>query len=499
MSARASPEVIYTRRLFARFLLLVVLPALGLVAFGVLAITNERAAVEQRIAAEYGGRLRVLAEHLVTVIEEVADRLPEQPGSLVRAVFIEENGRLVAAPTLDPEVTTNLLATLRSTTPEASGRAAFIPVRQGPMRGIFAVRRGEGRLHAVAFSDAALAELVEREAAARFPADRTGFSLVGPREAESSSNLRRLIEQFTAERHEAGFTALPLPAPLSDWRIVATLSDADPVRRALWRNRTVYIVVLSVFYVAIAIGVVLTLRGIRREANLSRLKTDFVSNVSHELRTPLTSIRLFAETLQMNRARTEEERAACVDFIVKESSRLAELTERSLEWARLEAGRRRFDKQPIEVAALVDEVLTMFFAHHEISRSAVWVEVPPDVPTVEGDASALGQVLLNLLENAVKYTGENRRIVVRVRVLKRKVRIEVIDNGIGIARQDRRRIFERFYRADDLLARRTEGTGLGLSIARRIVDAHGGRLIVDSRLNEGSRFTVELPVPRRSS
>jgi signal transduction histidine kinase len=307
-----------------------------------------------------------------------------------------------------------------------------------------------------------------------------------------------MLEAVTSDHGEQGTVSLPLPAPLADWRIVATLPGSDPVRSALWRNRTIYIVILAVFYFVIAIGVIVTLRGIWREAHLSRMKTDFVSNLSHELRTPLTSIRMFAETLRMGRATTPEEQTACIDFIAKESERLSDIAERTLDWARLEAGRRPFIRARVSPSRLTKDIVDGFLAHGMLDSDSIRVDVPEDLPEVDVDRAAIGQVLLNLLENAVKYSGPEKHIVVRGRQHRGAVLIEVEDNGIGVARKDLRRIFERFYRVDDLLARRTEGSGLGLSIARRIVNAHDGRLTVQSELGVGSVFTIQLPAAASS-
>lgn len=491
----APPGPLDVRRLLTRFIVLVVVPALGLIGFGVVAISNERAVVEKRFAEEYLGRLRTVASHLASGIDEAAAGARDTNNPLVSFTFRITDEGLRTRPEVPAESAQALSELLGSTSRPPPGSVALVPVPSGPARGLYAIRQVEGELAGVAFSEPGMGAFVESEGRRLFPGDAAGWSMLPrPPAAEPSTNpMRRLLDELTQPRADSGTVSLPLPGPLADWRIVAELPGDDPVSRALWRNRTIYIVALTIFYLVITIGVVVTLRGIAREARLSRMKTDFVTNISHELRTPLTSIRLFAETLRLGRAATEEERNACLDLIVSESERLSTLTERTLEWGRLEAGVRAFVREPVSVASLVQPVVDTLLAHGELSRDALTVDLPPTLPDVLADPDAMGQVLRNLLENAVKYSGGNRRIAVEAQAIGSRVAIDVTDNGAGIERKDLKRIFDRFYRADDLLARRTEGSGLGLSIARRIVDAHGGRLTVKSRPGYGSTFTVELP------
>lgn len=494
----APPGPLDVRRLLTRFIVLVVVPALGLIGFGVVAISNERAVVEKRFAEEYLGRLRTVASHLASGIDEAAAGARPGDDPLVSFTFRAADDGLRTRPEVAAEIAQALTAMLEGTPPPPQGSVALVPVPAGPARGLYAIRQLRGELAGVAFSEPGMAAFVENEGRRLFPGDAAGWSLLPrPPAAEPSTNpMRRLLDELTQPRPDSGTVSLPLPGPLADWRIVAELPGDDPVSRALWRNRTIYIVALTIFYLVISVGVVITLRGIAREARLSRMKTDFVTNVSHELRTPLTSIRLFAETLRLGRAATEEERNACLDLIVAESERLTALTERTLEWGRLEAGVRAFAREPVPVSSLVRPAVDALLAHGELSRDALTLDLPASLPDVLVDPDAMGQVLRNLLENAVKYSGENRKIEVRARTEGARVAVDVTDNGTGIERKDLKRIFERFYRADDLLARRTEGSGLGLSIARRIVDAHGGRLTVRSRPGHGSTFTVELPAAK---
>jgi signal transduction histidine kinase len=181
----------------------------------------------------------------------------------------------------------------------------------------------------------------------------------------------------------------------------------------------------------------------------------------------------------------------CLDLLANETERLSLLVEKLLDWSRLESGRRNLHRERTELPALIDHVGEVFRAQQLGADYEVTLDA--GLPPVDVDRDAMAQVVLNLLHNAVKYTGATKRIRLRARRAGRGVAIEVEDNGPGVRPQDKKRIFEQFYRADDLLSRRTEGTGLGLAIAKRIVDWHGGKIEVESRAGEGSTFRVLLP------
>jgi len=240
-------------------------------------------------------------------------------------------------------------------------------------------------------------------------------------------------------------------------------------------------------------GTVLALVLLRREARLSRLQLDFVSKVSHELRTPLTSIRMFAEMLKDSHGRDPQETATCLAVLDRETARLAERIERLLDWGRMEAGRRTYDRQPCAVEAVLDEAMRTFADTVPELGGAVRAEVAAGLPEVRVDRGALVDALVNLLSNAYKYTPAEKAIVLGADADHRAVRLWVRDNGIGIAAKEHRRIFQKFYRADERLSRAVEGTGLGLAIVRHIVLGHGGRVEVASEPGHGSTFTVVLP------
>ncbi len=303
-----------------------------------------------------------------------------------------------------------------------------------------------------------------------------------------------------SEDHKRGFRSIVL---FLIWLVIVpagTLLALGILMLVFWQVPELTIVsgVLTLALVCMLVtGSVLALVFLRREATLSKLQTDFVSKVSHELRTPLTSIRMFVEMLQ-NTDDPEQVRL-CHDVLQKETARLSERIERLLDWGRMEAGRRIYDKRPEPVDAVVRRSLEAFDTATIGRELAVHVEVAPDLPRVLVDREAMTDALVNLLSNAYKYTGEDKQITLRATADHRAVRISVIDNGIGIPAREHRRIFQKFYRADDRLSREVEGSGLGLAIVRHIALAHGGRVELESRRGEGSTFTIVLPRPKASA
>lgn len=239
-------------------------------------------------------------------------------------------------------------------------------------------------------------------------------------------------------------------------------------------------------------GVILVWVFVRREANVSRLQSDFVSKVSHELRTPLTSIRLFTETLSL-RADDEKTRDQCIASLEKETTRLQKLIDRLLDWGRMESGRREFHRTLTDLQSIVQAATDAFEALRRTQEIELSVALPPESTTVFADRGAVSDALLNLLTNAAKYGGDPCKISVECAESARHVYVSVRDNGKGIPVAEHKRIFQKFYRIDDRLSREQEGSGLGLSIVHHVLRAHGGRVEIDSRVGKGSTFSIVLP------
>jgi two-component system, OmpR family, phosphate regulon sensor histidine kinase PhoR len=233
---------------------------------------------------------------------------------------------------------------------------------------------------------------------------------------------------------------------------------------------------------------VLVLHDITELRRLERVRRDFVANVSHEFKTPLTAIQGFAETLLGGALDDKPNRKRFVEIIREHAWRLARLTDDLLKLSRIEAGRLELELRPVRVQALVNGCLETARFKAETKGLRINVELPEGLPPVRADGAQLGEVLQNLLDNALQYTPRGGQIDVSARANGSSVTFTVADTGIGIPESDLERIFERFYRVDAARSREAGGTGLGLAIARHIVDAHGGRIWVESAVGQGSRF-----------
>jgi signal transduction histidine kinase len=252
--------------------------------------------------------------------------------------------------------------------------------------------------------------------------------------------------------------------------------------------------ILGVISLLLAGGLFLTHRNISREMALAKLKSDFVSNVSHELRTPLSLIRLYAETLEMGRLKSEEKYQEYYCIIRKESERLTALINNILDFSRIEAGRKEYDFRETDMKELVHNTLDSYRFQIEQNGFAFEEKIAEDVPPLRVDREAMARSLLNLVNNALKYSQDQKFIAVNLFRQNGSVKLEVVDHGIGIPTEEQHKIFEKFYRVGDPLVHNTKGSGLGLSLVRHIVQAHGGEVAVDSAPGRGSKFTITLPV-----
>ena len=242
------------------------------------------------------------------------------------------------------------------------------------------------------------------------------------------------------------------------------------------------------------LGAVIVLHDITELRKLERVRRDFVANVSHEFRTPLTAIQGFAETLLTGAMDDPQHRGRFLEIIVVHSRRLARLTEDLLELSKMDADRLEMEVRRVSVSHLIESCLET--SRHRAEEKELEMKAKPTkgVPDIAGDRRRLGEVLQNLLDNAIQYTLPGGKIEVSAEAQNGEVIITVSDTGIGIPKADQPRIFERFYRVDAARSREAGGTGLGLSIAKHIVEAHGGRIWVDSELGQGSHFHFSAPV-----
>lgn len=243
-------------------------------------------------------------------------------------------------------------------------------------------------------------------------------------------------------------------------------------------------------------GYLIVLRDITHARKLEQMRTEFVANVTHELRTPLTSIRGFAETLLDGALDDPETARNFIEIIKREGGHLGALIDDLLDLSRIESGRMRMQPETVHLSSLVTESLAGLHQKAGAQSTHLEIDVPEDLYLI-ADPNRLAQILINLVDNALKYTPVDGFVRVKVAELNEYIRFQVSDTGSGMPKADLPRIFERFYRVDKARTRKTGGTGLGLSIVKHIVEAHGGTIGVESDLGKGTTFTFLLP--RRQS
>lgn len=223
-------------------------------------------------------------------------------------------------------------------------------------------------------------------------------------------------------------------------------------------------------------------------------QSDLIAEMVHELRTPLASLRTAAHLLSRKDV-AEDQRRKVVDIIDKETTRLIEMTSAFLDLARLESGRVPFESERFDLAALLDECVSMVRGRIEQAGLHLALEIPQELPTFQGDRDKIKQVLLNLLSNAINYNRPDGMVTLAAKVIDDAVLLQVSDTGHGIRKADMGHLFDKFYRAQST-EKSVPGTGLGLAISKRIIEAHNGQIKVESEVGVGTTFSVVLPLPR---
>ncbi|MBI5474724.1 MAG: hypothetical protein HY961_20485 [Ignavibacteriae bacterium] len=260
----------------------------------------------------------------------------------------------------------------------------------------------------------------------------------------------------------------------------------EAVRARAYRNIAM-IIVLDVVLLA---GAWFVFRALRRELDFVRVKSDFISNVSHELRTPLALIRMFGETLEMGRVPTEERKKEYYSTIVNESERLSRLVNNILDFSKMEAGRKQYSFRATSLNDIVTQVVKTYGYHLQSEGFAPVIELDPELPEVNVDAEAVKEAVINLVDNAMKYSEAEKYLRVFTRRENALAVIGVEDRGAGIAEEHHKKIFETFYRVSSGLVHNTKGSGLGLSLVQHIMDAHRGHVTVNSAVGKGSTFEL---------
>lgn len=288
------------------------------------------------------------------------------------------------------------------------------------------------------------------------------------------------------------FLSVPAGGHLPGWQLQVRLLGEDPFAAAARRQNVAYLWTGLLGIGVIAILAAIAASYLSRQMRLARLKNDLIATVSHELKTPLASMRVLVDTLREGRWRDPRQPGEYLELIARENERLSRLIDNFLAFSRMERNKRAFEFGRVRVEEIVSAAVESMKDKFDQPGCRLDVEIAPNLPAISGDQDALITVLLNLLDNALKYSGDEKHVVLRARESDGGVCLEVADNGVGLSRRAARKVFDRFYQVDRALARRAGGCGLGLSIVRFIVHAHGGTVDVSSRPGKGSTFTVRL-------
>jgi two-component system, OmpR family, phosphate regulon sensor histidine kinase PhoR len=235
-------------------------------------------------------------------------------------------------------------------------------------------------------------------------------------------------------------------------------------------------------------------RNFRQEIELAQIKSDFVSNVSHELRTPLALINMFAETLSMGRVKSEEKRDEYYNIIQEETDRLSKIVNRILNFSKIESGKWKYNFEKHNLNELTEKIYGNYKFHLRNKGFEFIYESADEMKSTELDKEAVSEAVINLLDNAVKYSADTKKVIMRTGTNDGYVYVEVEDSGIGIAGDDQKKIFDKFYRVTTEDVHNTKGTGLGLTLVKHIVDAHNGEIKLTSKLGKGTLFRLSFPV-----
>jgi two-component system phosphate regulon sensor histidine kinase PhoR len=363
-------------------------------------------------------------------------------------------------------------------------RASHAPAERGDRADLEGrARAAEARADAMARDAAALVELVGAGVVRVAPdltvtmANETAHRLLGRRAGAMPG--KSALEAFTDHRvEEIVRTALDTGAAVGELTVRTAEAPTILARARRTSSGDAWLV----------------LEDVSELRRLQRIRAEFIDNLGHELRTPLTTVSLLAETLAADAASLPPKAAERVAKIEVETGHLVQMVNELLDLSRIESGTAALVVADLDLGELAIATADRMRLFAERQGVTVAVEAPDAVPVVRGDAERLGQALLNLLHNAVKYSGPGSTVTVRVAPTESRVVVAVEDHGQGIPRLDLPRIFERFYKVDRARSRVAGGTGLGLSIARHIVEAHGGRIWAESEEGVGSTFSFAIPV-----
>jgi signal transduction histidine kinase len=280
---------------------------------------------------------------------------------------------------------------------------------------------------------------------------------------------------------------------LPGWRLALSLNDQRIFESAADQRIAAYVWIGLLVVAVVIVLAALALRLVRRQMALTQLRNDLVANVTHELKTPLASMRLLVDTLLNSQPLHEPTAREYLQLIAQENLRLSRLIDNFLTFSRMERNKYAFGFKEVPATAIIEGAITAMRERFNAPGCQFETHIAPDLPSVVADSDALVTAVVNLLDNAYKYSGDEKQITLSASAEDGSVFFAVKDNGIGLSPRDTKRIFKRFFQVDQRLSRSSGGCGLGLSIVKFIVTAHHGSVRVESQPGLGSTFTISLP------
>jgi signal transduction histidine kinase len=331
------------------------------------------------------------------------------------------------------------------------------------------------------------------------PAERAARLHAHIREFEEPSVTIRIVDgagrTLAGEESPKGQPLAQERAPAGlEARVQLFLASQEMIEQAVSGQQRIYIVTGVLTTLLVLAIAAMAAMAVSRQITLQELKSTSVAIVAHELRTPIASLRMLVDTLREGRYRNEQQLREYLELIAAENDRLRRIAENFLTFSRLDRGTQALDLAPVAPHTVAALAVAPFAERLDAPGCSFSLDVPESLPEIRADREALAQVLANLIDNALKYTGDEKRITLRATAVGGMLAFALEDNGIGIAPDQRREIFEPFHQVDQRLSRTREGAGLGLAIVRRIVNAHGGEITVAGELGKGSVFTVKIPL-----
>ncbi len=334
-------------------------------------------------------------------------------------------------------------------------------------------------------------EFIEQIIAMRFSALSEGEFILAVQRKDSKKYVYYSTEEYPEGVFEQKQDNWILPEFELQIRMAGTTLESLSRDRS-HKNMMLLIVVNIVFMT----GLIYVVRNVSKEMELAKIKSNLVANVSHEIRTPVALIRMYAETLEMGRLKNEDKKKKYYKTILAETVRLTQLINNMLDFSKIESKKKEYRMRPTDLSLVVHQVIDMYHYNFEQRGFAINEDIDIDLPDVEADTEAVTQAIINLLDNAMKYSVDDKYIGISLKKNDDYIILSVSDHGIGIPESEQKKIFQKFYRAGDSLVHNTKGSGLGLSLVEHIMRVHKGKVVLESTVGHGSTFSLIFPIIR---